>query len=135
MIGSGAMIGCGAMIGYGAMIGCRESLSSPRSSALLGLGQVSPQERLPALEPDAHASRSAPSIPAGPAAPFTPRSKPSLRASMRVLSLDARLALGKHQMDALNAPLPSAESSRRLKAQEQQDAAAPFTPRKVGTAV
>ena len=52
---------------------------------------------------------------------------------MRVLSLDARLALGKHQMDALNAPL--AESSRRLKAQEQQDAAAPFTPRKVGTAV
>ena len=41
---------------------------------------------------------------------------------MRVLSLDARLALGKHQMDALNAPL-HAESSRRLKAQEQQDAA------------
>ena len=40
---------------------------------------------------------------------------------MRVLSLDARLALGKHQMDALNAPL-HAESSRHLKAQEQQDA-------------
>ena len=98
---------------------CRESLSSPRSSALLGLGPVSPQERLPALEPGAHASCSAPSIPAGPAAPFTPKHS----------TLDGRLALGKHQMDALNAPL-HAESSRRLKAQEQQDAAAPFTPRK-----
>ena len=93
---------------------------------LLGLGPVSPQERLPALEPGAHASRSAPSIPAGPAAPFTPRSQHS--------TLDGRLALGKHQMDVLNAPL-HAESSRRLKAQEQQDAVAPFTPKKVGTAL
>ena len=37
-------------------------------------------------------------------------------------------------MDVLNAPL-HAESSRRLKAQEQQDAVAPFTPKKVGTAL
>eukprot|EP01045_Picozoa_sp_COSAG04_P008908 COSAG04_NODE_504_length_13347_cov_231.910251_2_plen_171_part_00 len=36
--------------------------------------------------------------------------------------LDGRLALGRQQMDAMNAPL-HAESSRRLSAQEQQEAA------------
>ena len=37
--------------------------------------------------------------------------------------VDGRLALGRQQMDAMNAPL-HAESSRRLSAQEQQEAAA-----------
>ena len=55
---------------------------------------------------------------AGPGAPVVTEEEDAAKHTL----VDGRLALGRQQMDAMNAPL-HAESSRRLSAQEQQEAA------------